>query len=193
MKRALGTLTRVAAAAAAFTLVGSSIALAAADPMNLLTTTDFSTFVLAVATSIDPDGSSDVMTFSSEAPIYTFASTRLNLDPVKMKRLKLTYKYKVEGVVQGKETWNTARLMVSIFDSAGSPIPPQWQTAGFWKGTMADYKQGSFTVTIPKDAETALIEIGLHDCSGTFSMKDLIVYALDANKNPVAPLPLPEE
>ena len=179
-------LVLVSALIVSFGFVSSPGSAAGTDEYNLLKSGDYSEFALCPEASIDEEGDSPIMYHTSSDPRWVFSVAILPVDGQTMRRLQFAFSYKLDGVKQGTESWYTARFYVESYDEAGTQLD-KWPTTPYWKGT-SDWKVGKWTVDVPKTAAKVKLYVGLDRCVGTFGVKDLVIYALDANKNKVLPL-----
>lgn len=166
-------------------MCGAQIAIAATDEYNIMPS-DFSGVVLSPEASIDDENGTPVLTTYADSTKWTFSTYSFAVDPAVMKKLTFTFMHKGEDIVKGENDWNAARLYVNFFDEDNQHIN-DWPSPGYWKGTY-DWKAGKWSLVIPSKAVKAVISIGLDTCSGTFYMKDIVINAVDAQKNLVKPL-----
>lgn len=157
-----------------------------ADPYNIVSP-DWEGWSLTSQASVDDEGGVQVLTVVSEDAVWSYCLFNFEVDPQVMKRLYFTYSYKLDNVVMGENSWDTARLWVNFFNDAGEHING-WDSPSFWKGTTG-WKSSKWILQIPKTAVKTTLAIGLNSCSGAISMKDFKLYAQDVDKKNVLPLP----
>lgn len=92
------------------------------------------------------------------------------IDGSKVGLLELRARYKTEKVVSGRESYETASVMIHFYDENRRPF--ENAILGPWTGTH-DWSTAKKTVNVPKQAREMVVHIGLNGATGKLWLDDL--------------------
>ncbi len=151
-------------------------ALTAAEPIPILNG-DFETdagWTLTDNAKIVTDGGTRVLHLKTTAPGNASATQQLNLDPA-WGTLRFKYRVRVNAITPGKESWNNARIALTIF---GPENKVTHTIAGEWPQPTDGWVSVSQNVTIPAGATYVKISPALFASVGDWMLDDLTVELL---------------
>lgn len=103
--------------------------------------------------------------FFNDKPKYTMLEQEIPLDGEKVSRIKASCMVKTEGVKQGAEQWEKARMQLEFRDSSGKVFEGYPVTGGA-DGT-ADWQLLEKEFDVPQGCKSLKVSVGLMNCSGT--------------------------
>jgi protein-L-isoaspartate(D-aspartate) O-methyltransferase len=116
-----------------------------------------------------PQGHSCVRFDNDEPGLRSHALQAIGVDGRRVARLRFTFRWRAEHVVDGKESFQKAGLQVTFDDSrkfVGEEIASHLEGTAAWQSIGA-------TVTVPEGARQAVIAIGLNGATGTLWIDDV--------------------
>jgi protein-L-isoaspartate(D-aspartate) O-methyltransferase len=116
-----------------------------------------------------PQGHSCVRFDNDERGLRSHALQAIGVDGRRVARLRFTFRWRAEHVVDGKESFQKAGLQVTFDDSrkfVGEEIATHLEGTAPWQSIGA-------TVAVPEGARQAVIAIGLNGATGTLWIDDV--------------------
>jgi hypothetical protein len=86
---------------------------------------------------------------------------------------------RTQGVEQGRETWETARLIPDFHDAQGKQLGG-WQAAAASLTGTSDWKRYERSYPVPPGAEGVALDLGMGNCRGEAWFDDVELKLLDA-------------
>lgn len=102
---------------------------------------------------------------NNKVPVWSFASQSIPLDGQKVKKVYLEAYVKAKNVVQGKKSWQKARVNIEFKDGKGKRIGG-WPIVGAFTGTIPKWKKYSATFAVPEGTKRLDLFAGLLECAG---------------------------
>lgn len=167
----MAAIVRCTVAAAVFTG-----ALSAAEPIPILNG-DFESdagWTLSDNTKIVTDGGTRVLRLTTAEPGNASATQQLDLDPA-WGTLRFKYRVRVNAIAPGKESWNNARIALTIF---GPENKVTHTIAGEWKRPTEGWVDAAVSVNIPVGATYVKISPALFASVGDWMLDDFTVELL---------------
>lgn len=150
---------------------------AAADRPNLLQNNGFEALAqgwsLPKTASVVTPGRSDghCLRISNPTRQFAYASQRVAVDGSQFRRITLEAWMRWDGVVQGPNSWDGARMHLTFHDAAGNQLGG-YPDAGIFFGT-SDWQLISRGFDVPPQTASVVLWMGFSDCVGTVWFDDV--------------------
>ncbi len=171
-------------------LLGLTLAQAGLGQTNLIPNGDFETLKDDVPvgwlkantanTLCVAEGTNHFLRLHATEPDKMINLYRIIPIPPGTEALALGYRVRYEAIKPGSSSWFDGRIMMKFMDADGKDLsnPP----APYWKGTRADWTNGSIRFSVPEKAKSlALMPALFKTASGTLDLDDLTLEPIDAS------------